>query len=511
MNSWKILVLDDQPEIRASLENQLTLEGYDVKTAASCAEAEFVFTRNSFDIAILDVMLPDGNGIDVYRKLKATNPDIYTIMITGNATLENTITALNEGVNAYLLKPFPKEQLTASLLQAEKTLKLKAENQALFDRIVANRQMYENLLNSSSEAILVIDLDFKIHFCNRAATKVLRQPEDQLMNHPLYDFLEDGYKVLTHIHQQLAMGRPVAAYRVGIKTESRKNMDAHLTADFLHNQMGHIEGLIINLSNVMIYDELFNRIMRKEKLETIINLSNAIGHEIRNPINILSGRLQLLAEEIDSPEFKKAYSSINRQVDRLVDITKLLSKFNFRREDTIPEQLELVPLIEEQLEKFKPRFKEKKIKISSRFERRSAKVEGNASQFNDALSYLFEALYEYMPEHREIKIRGNYNSEFSMNPYLDVHLLIPDLALSTEQIYAPYQSDKLSANSLVGLGLTIMHMIFSNFNVKIEAHIQNQTNTLIRLKFPLIAVEHQAADKILSEKKGQKNKGGSPS
>ncbi|OPX32587.1 hypothetical protein B1H10_07370, partial [candidate division KSB1 bacterium 4484_188] len=81
-------------------------------------------------------------------------------------------------------------------------------------------------------------------------------------------------------------------------------IDAHLSADFLHNQNGHIDGLIVNLSNTMIHDELFGRILRKEKLSTIINLANSLSHEIRNPINILYGRLQLLAEEMPGEQIR---------------------------------------------------------------------------------------------------------------------------------------------------------------------------------------------------------------
>ncbi|GAB4377552.1 MAG: hypothetical protein Kow0042_25450 [Calditrichia bacterium] len=491
MNSWKILVVDDQPEITASLKNQLIADGYEVRIAQTMTEADFLIQRHPFDIAIIDIMLPDGNGIDVYRKLRTKNKDVYTILITGNATIENTITALNEGINAYLVKPFPKEHLKAILLQAEQNLKLKTENKALFQKIQDTRQLYENLLNSTSEAILVVDLDFKIQYCNIAAQRILNQNEEQLHKQLLHQFIDDGYKVLSHIYQQLVLGKPVAGYRVGIKSGSSKSIDAHLSADFLHNQNNHIDGLIITLSNTMIYDELFGRILRKEKLSTIINLANALGHEIRNPINILFGRLQLLAEEMDNDNFTHAFQSIKRQIDRLLQITNLLSKFNFSREDSIPEIILIKDLLQDVVEQMKPQFSRKNIRIDTHYEDRPFIVEGNQAQFTDAFQYLLEALLEFTPEKRAIKIRGKSTNGYGNAPVIELQFFIPEVQITTEQIFDPYQSKEINANSLIGLGMTIMHTIFTNYNAKIESHIQNGKDTLIRIRFPMCDVDTQ--------------------
>jgi len=180
MPRWKVLIVDDQQEITANLQKQLLAEGYEVRVANDFTEAKFLIERFWCDIAILDIMLPDGNGIDLYRALRKKNADIYTIMITGNATIENAITALNEGVDGYLVKPFAAEQLKAALVQAENTLKLKTENKSLIQKIQSNRQFYEDLLNSTSEAVLVVNLDFQIQFSNKAAQKMLTVDAEQL-------------------------------------------------------------------------------------------------------------------------------------------------------------------------------------------------------------------------------------------------------------------------------------------------------------------------------------------
>ena len=179
--------------------------------------------------------------------------------------------------NAYLIKPFSENQLFSVLHQAEKTLRLKSENKALFQEIQLNRQFYEDVLNSTSEAILVIDLDYRIQYSNRAAASLLNLNEDYPSKSLLENFIEDGYKILSHIYQQLVQGKPVAGYRVTIKASPSKSFDAHLTADFLYGKNEHIEGLIINLSNPLIHNEVLNRILRKDR--PILQLRNIYSCE----------------------------------------------------------------------------------------------------------------------------------------------------------------------------------------------------------------------------------------
>jgi CheY-like chemotaxis protein len=485
MNRWKALVVDDQKEILKNLEKILTDMGIKVQTAPNFTEATFIIEHYKFDIAILDIVLPDGNGIDLFRTLRKKNNDIYTIMITGNATVENAITALNEGVNAYLIKPFSDKQFEATLIQADKTLKLKADNQALFDEIHNNRLFYENLLNSNSEAILVVDLDYRIKYCNLAAQNILQQKKDELKNELLTDYIVDGFKILSFVYQQLTLDKPVAGYRVSIKTSETKTFDAHLTAGFLSRENGHVDGLIINLTNPMIHDEVFNRILRKEKLSTITNLANALAHEIRNPINILYGRFQLLLEDRKDEKFKHAFEKIQLQIDRILHTTELLHKFNFNREDSIPELFPISGLFDNIFKEKINKFKEKNIQTSQSIESSKLLLEGNQNQFSDALGYLLEGVIEFTPPDKALEIYGKVTNIYSDSPWYELQFIIPEVKISTEQIINPYQTMDVDLNSHIGLSLTIMHIIFENYGVKIESHVHNGSYTMLRIRFPL--------------------------
>jgi CheY-like chemotaxis protein len=504
MHHLKALVVDDQDEIKSHLQEQLKLLGLKVSAAESSKEARFLIKHQEFELAILDISLPDGNGIDLYRVLRKKNPDIYTIIITGNSTIENAVTALNEGVNAYLEKPFSDKELHGALSQAEKTLKLKSENKALFQAIELNRQFYEDLLNSTSEAILVVDLDYQIRYGNRASKSLLSVEENSTDNQFLPDYLEDGYKVLSHLHQQLIQGKTVAGYRVSLKNNTHKAFDAHLSADFLYDKNGEVEGLIINLSNPLIYNEALNRILRKEKLATIIHLANTLSHEIRNPINILSGRLQLLESEIENPENIKSFKSIERQIDRILHITDLLGKFNLSREDSIPEKINLIQIFRQTYQEKKGQFSTHNITAAFSLSGTEFWIEGNHVQFVDAFHHLLDTVIELTPSGKQLEISGKEINTYAHSKWYEFQLIIPGIQLNTTQLFEPYQSIDMEMNGFLGLGMAIMHTIFQNYGAKIESFIQNQEQTLIRIRFPYMKVESPKKRKSKSRKKVKK-------
>lgn len=109
--SGRILVVDDEPNLRVLLRIMLEGEGYVVQEAASFREAASALTRESFDVAICDIFLPDGNGLDLLRTFRSTKPDTQFVVITAHSTPVHLLTALREGAVEYLSKPFDLEEL----------------------------------------------------------------------------------------------------------------------------------------------------------------------------------------------------------------------------------------------------------------------------------------------------------------------------------------------------------------------------------------------------------------
>jgi DNA-binding NtrC family response regulator len=102
----RILVVDDDETIRKVLATILEEKGYAVDMAESGREAINKSGEKSYNLALIDIRLPDMEGIEVLTRIKDTVPKIRKIIITGYPSLQNAVEALNKGADAYIMKPF---------------------------------------------------------------------------------------------------------------------------------------------------------------------------------------------------------------------------------------------------------------------------------------------------------------------------------------------------------------------------------------------------------------------
>jgi DNA-binding response OmpR family regulator len=119
-----VLVVDDDEGIRETLKLILEENGYKVDTAKSGKEAIEKSKKNYYDLALLDIKLPDFEGTKLLIKMRDTTPKMVKIMVTGHASLQNAVEALNYGADAYIMKPVNPEEL---LKVIEKKLREKKE------------------------------------------------------------------------------------------------------------------------------------------------------------------------------------------------------------------------------------------------------------------------------------------------------------------------------------------------------------------------------------------------
>jgi DNA-binding NtrC family response regulator len=120
-----LLVVDDDAAIRKTLSMILEKEGYSVETVANGKQAIEASKKQFFNVALIDVRLPDVDGTELLERLKETEPKMVKIIVTGYASLQNAIDAVNKGADGYVLKPFDADALLAMI---EKHLKKQRES-----------------------------------------------------------------------------------------------------------------------------------------------------------------------------------------------------------------------------------------------------------------------------------------------------------------------------------------------------------------------------------------------
>jgi DNA-binding NtrC family response regulator len=111
----RILVVDDDENIRKVITTILADEGYTVESADTAKKAIETTKRRFFNLALIDIRLPDMEGIELLARMRDSTPRMRKIIITGYPTLQNAIEAVNKGADAYILKPFDMERVLETI------------------------------------------------------------------------------------------------------------------------------------------------------------------------------------------------------------------------------------------------------------------------------------------------------------------------------------------------------------------------------------------------------------
>ena len=111
----RILIVDDDENIRKVLTTILEEEGYKVESVDTARKAIERVKRKFYNLALIDIRLPDMEGIELLTKMRNTTPKMRKIIITGYPTLQNAVEAVNRGADAYIMKPFEMEKVLEAI------------------------------------------------------------------------------------------------------------------------------------------------------------------------------------------------------------------------------------------------------------------------------------------------------------------------------------------------------------------------------------------------------------
>jgi len=187
----RILVVDDDPNLRKTLSDILRIKGYDTVVAATGAEAITVAEQGAVSLALIDLMLPDMQGLDVMARIKAISPLTEAIILTGHASMDTAIEATRQGAYSYLLKPYQMDELLRNIRHG-----------------VERQQAQEEILRLASFPRLhpspVIELDpaGEVTYANPAAEKLFPDLSATGLSHPLLNGLAEPIANLRKNGQQ---------------------------------------------------------------------------------------------------------------------------------------------------------------------------------------------------------------------------------------------------------------------------------------------------------------------
>jgi DNA-binding NtrC family response regulator len=157
MPKGSILVVDDEAEIREGLELLLSSEGYAVTSAETAAAGLTRLEERPVDLVLLDVSLPDRNGLELLQEIHRRDPLLAIVLITAYGSIEMARAAFKNGAQDYITKPWSNDELLAQVAQAVEGRQLREENVQL-KRALKQRYNFPNIVGKSEKMLSLLDL-----------------------------------------------------------------------------------------------------------------------------------------------------------------------------------------------------------------------------------------------------------------------------------------------------------------------------------------------------------------
>ena len=180
LEALHILVVDDEKIIREGAERILIKEGWNTTIAESGERGLALIKNDTFQVLLLDLMMPGISGMEVLQAALQMQPDLLVIVITGYATIENAVSAMKSGAYDFIPKPFTPDQLRIVVRRALDKIRLereaallRSERERSLQDIANEKSKTLTIINHMADGVLVTDQNGSIVLNNPAVTRMV--------------------------------------------------------------------------------------------------------------------------------------------------------------------------------------------------------------------------------------------------------------------------------------------------------------------------------------------------
>ncbi|MEW6245609.1 MAG: PAS domain S-box protein [Nitrospirota bacterium] len=189
-----VLIVDDEEDIVLTLRDLLEHDGYRVDFAGTCAEAIARAAERHYNAVLLDLTLPDGDGLTVLKALQERDPTLPVIVLTADVSTDRRVDLRTQGAFDYLTKPYNRDDLRATLRKAVGVKALAVKAARVEHALTESQERFRSLVESATDAIVVADHRGRILSWNRAASTLFGYAEAEILGRPLTALMPARYR-----------------------------------------------------------------------------------------------------------------------------------------------------------------------------------------------------------------------------------------------------------------------------------------------------------------------------
>lgn len=466
-----VLIVDDEKGLRIGTQRLLQSENYLVDTAECGTDGIRMATEKEYDLAILDLKMPDIDGITVLKEIKKIRPNTVCFIATAYASYETAIEATKLGAFTYIPKPFSPDELLQNLragldrrlliLEAEK---LKREREERLLELATEKSRLNTIVNSLADGVFVVNKDGELVLFNPASVKYIELNEVIL-----------GEKILSILPQKISeliksfLDKGIFEHTTH-SAEVELKPERELVVEVKCSPVPHPDGSLAGVVTVI------RNITEMKKVEYIKSqFVSMVAHELKTPMAAVLGFINIILDPTlnTTPEQQRDYlaRSKNRlqglleMVNDLLDISRMEMKTKQRemKELSIPET------VKSTAEFLELETKKRGITVSTKIGENIPNIIADNNEITRLFTNIIGNSVKYNKENGSIDIEVFASKNYIVTKISDTGIgMKPQEKAKLFSEFYRIKNEHTRSISGTGLGLSIVKRIAESYSGKVE-------------------------------------------
>ncbi len=486
-----ILIVDDDERIRDTLADIFEENGFHVLVAQDGKTAKEEVYSTIVNLALIDIKLPDTDGIKLLKEIKGINPRCACIIITGNASLQNATNALKDGADGYFVKPIGIDDMLHKIREM-------FEKQRLLLDLEESEEKFRTLAEQSSVGIVII-MNRIISFANDAISHIFDESLDHILNHSV-DVLcnklipDDKEYFLKLIEENNELNDKSASRTLAVSPQfgMKKWVDVHPRKIMFKGTRAYSFAMIdvsdeleakeeLKVLNLELESKIHERTLEVEdanraKSAFLANMS----HELRTPLNAIIGFTEALLKGYagglsqDQQEYINDIFESGELLLNLINDVLDLSKIEAGKMTFIPRNIKIAPLLDKCLSMFKEKCAQHNIITSIEIQDGMSNIVADEIKIKQILFNLLSNAVKFTGDGGKI---GIVASDTGNNSYITVWDTGIGIAQQDiKRLFQPFEridlgQGKTPAGTGIGLHLTKKLVELHNGQIRVESEL----------------------------------------